>query len=260
MREEDINAGVAFLRRTPFLDAIRTDGLDRTDLRERFDVSRSTAYRTTVDLEERGLIEPTNAGYRLTPYGLTVVKAGERYVETLSAAERLQLLLEYVDHPLLADSLYLFADSEVITPEPDEPFRLIEWLMDRMTSVERYRSLVPTVGTAEQFDIPEERAEAGADMEVVFTHERLSGWAGAARERLAATLGLPNCNGFVAAEEPFPLQIFDETVMIVGVDDEDGLPKVCVATERVEARDWAEAVFRRHRRRAEPVDVESLVA
>lgn len=260
MNQEDAEKGGALLRRTPLLDTIRAERPTRRDLRERFDLARTTAYRTTVDLEERDLVEPADEGYRLTPRGVGVAEAGKRYVESLETVERLHPLFDFVDHPLLHRSLHLFDDADVLTPDPDEPFRLTDWLVGQTAEADYYRSIDALMGTAQQFEIIVERAEAGADMEAVFTRQRLSGWADAAAEKVASVLRFPNCNAFVGDDLPFPLKIFDETVVVVGVEEETGLPGACVATKRADTRDWAEAVYRRCRQAADPVDVADLVA
>jgi hypothetical protein len=76
---------------------------------------------------------------------------------------------------------------------------------------------------------------------------------------MAAVLRHPNCNAFVGDDLPFPLKIFNETVVVVGVDEETGVPGACLATDRAETLDWAEAVYRRCRNAADPVDPDNLV-
>lgn len=260
MDHEGLDEEAALLKRKHVLDALRDERLTRRDIEDRFDVARTTAYRTTVALEEQGLIESTDAGYRPTPHGVAVAAAGERYAEGLAAAERLRPLIEYLDHPLFVRSLHLFAEAEVRTPDPEDPFGLIEWLMDQLAGADRFRCLVDTIGPARWFEIAVERAEAGADMEAVFTREGLAQIDEEAAERVASVLRLPNCNAFVGEEVPFSLNTFDDTVIVAGNDSQTGLPAACAVTERAETWDWAEALFRRYRREADRVAAEDLVA
>lgn len=258
MRREDATEGATLLEQTPVLEAIREERLGRRDLQERFDVSRTTAYRTTVDLEERGLIERTDDVYRLTPHGVAVAAAGRRYAEGLAAAERLRPLLDSMAHPLFVRSLHLFADAEVLTPDPEEPFGLVEQLMDRLASADRYRCLVNTIGPARWFDIAADRAEIGVDMQAVFTRAGLAQIDDDAAERVATALRLPTCRAFVGEAVPFSLNTFDDAVVVVGEDERTGIPNACAVTEREEAWEWAESIFRRYRRAGDPVDPDDL--
>lgn len=260
MDDED-GEGAAFFEQRPFLAAIREEQLGRRGLEQRFDVSRTTIYRTTADLEDRGLIEPTNGSYRLTAHGLAVTAAIDQYHDTLTTAERLAPLVEFVDHPILLRSLHLFADAELLTADPGEPYWLTEWLTGQLAEVDFFRGLDPVMGNAQQHEIGLERVEAGADIASVISRTRVAEWGDVTTEQLAAAKQrLGECNAYVGDDLPFTLQIVDETVVVVGLDDETGLPAVCAVTERAETRDWAEALYRRYRRGAEPVDVEELAA
>jgi predicted transcriptional regulator len=253
--------GAAFLEQQPILAAIREEPLGRGDLEQRFDVSRTTIYRATADLEDRGLIEPTNGNYRLTAHGLAVTASIDQYHDSLAAAERLAPLLEFVDHPILLRSLHLFEDAELLTADPGEPYWLTEWLTTQLAEVDFFRGLDPVMGNAQQHEIGLERVEAGADIASVISRTRVAEWGTTTADQLAAAKRrLGECNAFVGDDLPFTLQVVDETVVVVGLDDETGLPAVCAVTERAETRDWAMALYRRYRRNAEPVDVEGLVA
>lgn len=260
MDEADVVEGATLLERIPILVALREERLGRRDLQEHFDVSRTTAYRTTVDLEERGLIERTNDHYRLTPHGVAVAAAGERYADGIEAAERLSPLLESMHHPLFVDSLHLFADAEVLTPDRDDPFGLVEWLMDQLATADRFRCLVNTIGPARWFELAADRAEAGVDMEAVFTRAGLGRIDDAAAERVASVLRYPTCNAFVGEEIPFSLNTFDDAVIVVSEDERTGIPNACAVSERTETWEWAESIYRRYRRAADAIEPDELVA
>lgn len=260
MDEEDAADGAALLQRTPVLDEIRGEHLSRGDLQERLDISRTTAYRTTVELEERGLVERTNGDYRLTPRGVAVAATGERYLDGLVAAERLQPVLETMHHPLFVGSLHLFADAEVLTTDPDDPFGLAQSLMERLATADRYRCLVNTIGPAQWFEIAADRADAGVDMAAVFTRDGIAQIDDEAAERVASVLDHPTCRAFVGEDVPFSLNTFDDAVVVVSEDERTGIPHACAISERTEAWEWAESIFRRYRRAAEPVDGDELLA
>lgn len=260
MNEEDATKGAALLERTPVLHALREEPLGRSDIQERLDVSRTTAYRTTVDLEERGLVERTNGDYRLTPRGLAVAATGDRYADGLAAAERLEPFLSSVHHPDFVHSLHLFADAEVLTPDRDDPFGLIESLMERLAAADRFRCMVDVVGPARWFDVAAERAAEGVDIEAVFSRTSLAQLDEDAAATMAQSLRLPTCDAFALDDIPFALNTFDESVIVVGEDEDTGIPNACVVTDRRDAWEWAESIFRRYRQAADPIEAEDLVS
>lgn len=261
MREDDVGACVDFLERGPLLAAIQEEPLDRRELEQRFDVSRTTVYRATVDLEERGLIEQTDGSYRLTSHGRGVTAAIDQYQNSLAAVDRLGPLLEYVDHPILLRSLHLFEECEVLTADPGEPYWLTEWLTARLAETDFFRGLDPLMGNAQQHEVGLERVEAGADVASVISRTRVSEWGNTTTEQLAAAKRrLGECNAFVGDDLPFSLQIYDETVVVVGLDGETGVPAACAVTEFPAARDWAMALYHRHRRESEPLEIDELPA
>jgi predicted transcriptional regulator len=261
MRDDAVEDGGTFLKRNPLLAAIKEEQLGRRDLEQRFDVSRTTIYRATEYFEDRGLIEPLNGGYRLTPRGQGVSAAIDQYHDLLAAADHLAPLIEYVDHPMFLRSLHLFEDAELLTADPGEPYRLTEWLTGKLAETDFFRGVDPVMGNAQQHEVGLERVEAGADIASVISRTRVAEWGDLTADRLAAAKRrLGECNAFIGDDLPFTLQIYDETVVVVGLDDDTGLPVVCAVTDRVDTRDWAMALYRRYRRAAEPVDVEGLAA
>lgn len=260
MNEEDAADGAALLHRIPVLAALKEEHLSRGDLQERLDISRTTAYRTTVALEGRGLIERTDDHYGLTPQGVAIAAIGERYADGLAAADRLEPFLSSVHHPDFVHSLHLFADAEVLTSDRDDPFGLIESLMDRLAAADRFRCMVDVVGPARWFDVAAERAAEGVDIEAVFSRTSLAQLDEDAAASMAKSLRLPTCDVFVLDDIPFALNTFDESVIVVGEDEDTGIPNSCVVTDRRDAWEWAESLFRRYRRAAEPIEAEDLVA
>jgi len=260
MHQDEVEDALSLLKRLPFLSAIRDERLTRRELQERLGVTRTTVYRTTVDLEERELIERTDAGYRLTARGVGATAATEYYGESLALTNRLRPLLEFVDHPLLLRSLHLFADAEILRLDPNEPLRIGDWMRTRIGRTDRYRSLGSAYGSGQRLDEVVESAKAGTSMEVVYSRRDLQWWFDLGEEQMSTILAQPNCTAYVHDDLPSPLNLFDDTVVVVGVDERTGLPGVCAVTACVEAADWAETMFRRYRREAEPVDVEELVA
>lgn len=259
MNHEGVEEEIGILQRRDLLDALREECLTRRDIEERFDVARTTAYRMTVEFEELGVIESTDNGYRLSPYGNAAATACSRFDEILTAGKRLKPLLDLEDHPLFVNSLHLFVDADVYTPDPDDPFWLIEWLMGQLAAADRYRCLVTTIGQPRQFDIAAERAQAGVDTEAIFPKEGLDNLEPEAAEAIAESIRHPNSRAFALDDVPFSLNTFDDTVIVAGNEDRTGLPAACAVTDRPETWDWAEATYARFRRRAEPVEPEDLV-
>lgn len=258
MRQEEAEAASALLKRAPLLAAMRTGTVTRRALQERFDLARTTAYRATVDLEERGLIERTGDGYELTSTGRAVVDSSGRYLESLAATERLRPLLEHVDEPDLLGSLHVLDDAEVMVADADEPFRLIDWWTEQSAVVDRLRILTVSTGRRKGFETIAGRVDAGADVEVVFSPNALEGAHRVAPDLLDQFVRREPPPAYVHREIPFNLAIFDDTVAVVGTDADTGIPAVYVVSDETDAREWAERFYRRYRRESEPVTASDL--
>ena len=258
MRRDDAEEASVLIKRVPLLAAMRSGPLDRNDLQARFELARTTVYRATVDLEERRLIERTTDGYELTPEGVAVVESSDRFLESLRASERLRPLLELVDDPRLTGSLYAFADAEVIVADERDPYRPVHWWIDATESVDRLRVLTVSAGRREGFETTGNRVDDGADVEVVFTPDALTGAHRVAPDIIDAFVREAPGRAFVHPDLPFTLAIFDDTTAIMGTDERTGIPAVCAVTDAVDAREWATRVYNQYRREAEPVTVADL--
>lgn len=258
MRQVDADEGITVLKRAPILAALATGPLTRRDLQDRFDLSRTTAYRVTVDLEDRGLIERIDRGYELTAKGVAVAGSCDRFVVSLQVGDRLSPLLEHVDDPELTGSLDVFADATVLVANEHEPFRLIEWWTDRLRTVERMRSLTVSAGRTSDFELVINRMEAGADIEAIMSPQALESSKRTAGTVVADFVDRFPGRTFVHDNVPFNCTIFDDTVAIAGVDQHTGVPAAHVSTDASHAREWAERLYARYRRSAGAVTPEQL--
>lgn len=76
---EDLDLLIDLLRRSPLLEELRGDRVDRAELQDRLAVSRSTSHRHTRMLGELGVIEKTNGEFQLTASGKLLTDATSRF-------------------------------------------------------------------------------------------------------------------------------------------------------------------------------------
>lgn len=251
----DSGRAMDVLRRLPVLAACRDDPLDRRRLSEVADLSRTTAYRATTDLAERGLLEETGAGYRTTPRGRALLAATEEFRTGLATVEGLAPLFDVVSHPELLEHAHLLTDPTVIVADATNPYRVVERVLERYEATERSRGTItnPTAGEAIDTALPElgekEHIERILTASALEAHDTIAG------EQFRAATEREGLSLLTAADEavPFTFAIDDEDVTVVGHDPTTGLPTVHVASANPAARDWLERVYGRCRGAAEPV-------
>ncbi|WP_256302038.1 helix-turn-helix transcriptional regulator [Haloarchaeobius salinus] len=255
MDDSDHDAAISLLRRTPVLLACSESTLTRRQLTETTTLSRTTAYRATVTLEERGFLEKTDAGYRTTAHGAALLASSEYYLSAIDTVDRLAPLLELVDAPELTANAHLLGDAEVIVADSSNPYRVV----DRVT--ERFEETTNSRGTIANPTASEAMSRAGhslADKELIeriFTASALETHETVAGDEFHDVVSADSLSIYVADDEtvPFSFAIDDEDVTIVGHDPATGLPTVHVESDRPAARTWLEGVYEECRRTATPI-------
>jgi len=254
MDQSALGRDTELLQRTPVLAACRDGPVGRSTIAERADCSRTTAYRATTDLEQRGLLEQGDGGYRLTGLGVTALDRIERFRAELDGARHLESVLEHIDAPELRANVHLFADATVAVASPQNPNAPIEPWLEHFESFDRCRTLVvagcPRAVTRQGV----EHARNGVDFESICTPLALEADQNASEEAFETIATAESPSLYTNPDLPFTMGIIDEWVIIGGFDDETALPTVSVTTDDPDAREWADELYRRCRAEAVPLD------
>ncbi|WP_415381689.1 helix-turn-helix transcriptional regulator [Halosimplex sp. TS25] len=256
MDGSDTDEAVTLLRRATVLSACQEAALTRRQLTERVDTSRTTIYRATVALEERGLVQKTGKGYLTTPYGRALVAATEAFLDAVEAVDRLEPLLDIVDHPDLVEHAHLFTDARVTVADASDPYRVVDRVMERLEGTTRSRGTLASVTSVQALEGATPRLEGTDSIERVFAASALEGHETTGGEAFADVVADDTVTVLVADDDavPFSFAIDDEGVTIVGHDPATGLPTVHGESDSATARSWLETLYEQCREGARPIE------
>jgi len=259
MDGSDTDEASSLLRRASVLSACREAALTRRQLTERVDASRTTIYRATVALEERGLVRKTGNGYRTTAYGQALVAATEAYLDAIEAVDRLEPLLDIVDSPALVEHAHLFSGARVTVADASDPYRVVDRVMERLEGTSRSRGTLTNVTAVQALEGANPRLEATESIERIFAASALEGHETVGGEAFADVAADETVTILVADDDtvPFSFAIDDEGVTVAGHDPATGLPTVHIESESAGARSWLETLYDQCRERARPVQFDA---
>lgn len=138
----------ALERRGSLLARLDEEPHDIRDLRDELDVSRSTVYNATRELEALELITRSEDGFQLTLFGRFALQKYSQFVTELTDLCDVEPELAVLS-PDLAIPPDTFVDAEIVTaePQPHAPDRPLEAFQRFVQSVDRLRGFGPVTGT-----------------------------------------------------------------------------------------------------------------
>lgn len=240
-------------QRRDVLGAVESEGGDVRDLRDALDLSRSTVYEATRELEGLGLLARGDDGFELTPFGRTAVEVHDRCRGALDTLCEVRTELAGLQgEATLAPALCHEAD--VVRAEPHAPDRPFEAMEEFFADATRMRGFVPVTGTRYIEGVNEALAADGTFTLDVVTEDRVveyllsnhpeavDRWTASDRVRLFE----------IGTRLPFGLLIEEEPTPSVGVllYDDGGQLRVLLRAERRMAVAWGREQFAAYRDRA----------
>ena len=255
MDQSALERDVALVQRAPVLAACRDGPVGHSTIAERADCSRTTAYRATADLEDRGVLERTDGGYRLTNLGVTVLGHVERFRATLDGARHLRPVLDCIDTPELRENTRLFADATVMVATPDAPYAIEQHLESIIADADEC-----IYGGATSFGSPTtlartvERVEAGVEFEWALPRAVLDRIVSQHGELHATVRAHDNATVYVLEDVVVDFSVYDDTLVLTGFDDDRGTLSAVATTDDPEARAWADGIFATYRERGQRLD------
>lgn len=248
--------GLSYLARSETRPAIlsalpESGGVERRELRERVDASRSTLVRALDRMGEFGWVDDADEGYRLTALGEFVADSFEAVREDFETANGLSAFLERVPAHEFDLDPHLLADARVTAATPAEPLAPVDRVVEIRADSERVRELSSVVArdSAEQVA---ERATEGSH-EVVLTADVVESLTSGSEYGEAFESALGTVDFYVHdGDFPFLLALLDDRVAL-GVVDEHDRPQVLVESADDEVYEWAERTYREYRNAADPL-------
>lgn len=241
--EEDVAEAV--LRRRRVLEACTERELDRRELVEQTGLSRTTAYRATVELQERGWLAQTTDGYRTTDRGGALVGAADAFLASVDAIERLEPLFAAVPSPELRANAHLLGAPRVTTVDASNPYRVVDRALERLETAEYARGVSSSINDAEALEQATAMIDDVERLEWIFAESALEAHETVTDEAFFDAIDRPHVDLGVVPNDaiPFSYTVDDDDVTITGHDANTGLPTVLVESDAPAARAWLETRF-----------------
>lgn len=244
------------LRRSPFLDCLSGEVMDKRALVGELECSRSTVNRGIRELEALDLIEYADGGYRITPLGEEVAAGFTEVAETVELRLEFDPFLQWMPDEEFGLDLELLRDAELVVPKSGDPYRVINRHINRLKRMEEGYFLLPFAGGHAIETAHDRVIRHGAECEVIVTQtvaymfQEDQNYVKTVTEMIEA-----DCvNIFRAkAEMPFALGVIDERVQIIVEESEE--PRALVETDSDEVRSWAKDVYGEYKAEAEPLRI-----
>lgn len=254
MNHTTIESLQGVLQRNHVLDAYRDGPASRMTIADRAGCSRATVYRAESHLDDQGLIEKTEEGYRITGAGRTVLDQIAQFQVGLEGVLQLQPLLSHVDASILTENIHLLVDAELVEDDPSNPYN-IEHYVRSLTGKARDRivGLTGSLGSPMLIETTYKQVCAGSDLEWTLTRESFDHFRTTFGDIGEAIITHEDTTFYVFDEVPFDLAIYDQTLAIFGFDYTRGVLAVVAVTDDPDAVAWGGHIIDECRTQAERV-------
>lgn len=231
------------VRQSPMLAALQEEPLPPRELRDRLDVSKSTAHRNAHSLADRGLLRKSDGKYTLTEFGRAVVDVVVNFEEDMATITRLAPVFEAVAGIEPPCPLRAFEDATVTSTESGDPFGPLARFVSLVQETDSLRMFDSYAIAPTYMDEIHRRILDGMETYVIERHEIAEDIMKSYPRKCVRLCASEYFTPKLIDDLPFGLVIFDHRIGIGVRDSESGTPHAFVDTAAPEARDWAEAVF-----------------
>jgi predicted transcriptional regulator len=232
------------------LEVLSADApLDRRGLESRLDSSYRTVVRNVTAFEERGYLEETEQGLRLTPFGSHLADELAEFAAATDVAVEFKPLLRHAPPALREIDPRNLAGAELLVASQSDPFSILDRILTLRAEATRIREIAPGV-QKESIDqlAARVRSEEVVDVEAVLSQSASD----------AAESRVDYRDGHAAAVESDEVDIYvhpghisffagvvDDTVAIAVSKDEQ--PYALAVSEDPDLRATVESLFEKYR-------------
>lgn len=239
---------IELVRRGPVLAALREEGsMDRRELEQHLDVSKSTVHRFTRSLRDHNLIERSGGEFVLTPLGEVSAAEVAAFEASIETAWALAPVLEAASAHGVDVDIGAFSDATVTTAAPGHPYRPVNRFMSLVEGTDTLRGLDPASINPLHFDAIYERIVDGMETDAVFPPSVVEELLASNPDRARAAFESGNLTLWVHDDLPFGLTLCDDRVGVGVYDAETGLLRLYADTDGSAAREWADEVYADYR-------------
>lgn len=228
--------------------------LHRDQLKRTSEVSRTTLQRNLDVLVEEGWVRNSGVTYWITSCGELVAEVVLDLVETVGIVNQLQEVFRWIPVSEVDVDLRLLADAEVWTPEPGDPYAMMNRHVQLLRTMDSGRGVLAVTGLHPHKAVSEAVVRHDANVELVATPE-VAETLTSTPQYAPLTEEMVETGRFdlsvYEGEVPFSLVIADDGVHVVV--DEEGDPRALLESGSDEVREWATGVYEEYRREATPI-------
>lgn len=242
-------------RRQPILRACRDASPSRRELVAETGRSRATVYRATVELEEQGLLEERDGGYRTTAKGQALSHVVEDCLTGIVTVDRLDPLFEYVDHPELLSHAPLLADADLTVADEDHIYRANERVLELWGRSDRVRMAAVAPGSRVCLEEGAKTTrENDVDVELCIHSDAIPGREQRESDAFDTSEALACFETSASEAIPFTFMLCDDDVSAIAGHNEVSIPVVLAETDDRRAYQWLENLYETCTANAEPTE------
>lgn len=239
--------------RLEFLLLLRDTPMEKPELVDELDVSRSTVDRGLRELETLDLIEySAHEGYKPTLCGRLLAQEYVRLQTTAARIDRTQELLLALPADVEFDPVVL-EGADVIVANNAAPFVPGTVVEDLLRGAFRLRGLARAYSHPGAFEVFSDLVEDGTRVEVVFQKGMIEHLLDATATDVHRLLDAEHVDPYVIDDVPYGLFLVDhvaDTTGCVLVYESDNHLKGVIANDTADALEWFEAVYESYKSRA----------
>ncbi|MFP8957998.1 helix-turn-helix transcriptional regulator [Natrialbaceae archaeon A-CW3] len=251
---QDLDLLIDLIRRSPLLEELQEESLDRAELQDRLNVSKSTSHRHTRLLDELGVIEKVDGEFRLTESGALLTDAMIRFKHEATSSLRLAPVLEAIQNAPIEIDSGAFAGATVTSAEKGDPYSPVARFVELVGETETLRGFDLDAIAPIYMDEVQQRIVNGMQTEDIarpeVTRNALEGYPGKCFD--ACVSG--NLTVQLHDDLPFALALFDHRVGIGVCEAGSSQLRVFIDTDSPEVHEWAEAVYETYESPAIPLE------
>lgn len=253
---------VAFLansaNRIDVLQMLADDAHSRRELVAVTDASRPTVGRVLGEFVERNWVERTGRQYDLTPLGRLVIRSFTDVLSDMETELKLRRAVQWIPTERVGFDLEVFADANVSTPEPGSSHQPINRFIELAEGADSARGFGIATLAPKSAETLFRKACSGVETEIIYPstvlEDNLLSTPDATRDAIDNGTLLP----MVHEDLPCGLYIFDNRVIIGGYNRDTGVLRVVLDIDDPDALEWAETLYSRYCREADPFNSENL--
>lgn len=239
----DVDLLIDLLHRSPLLEVLDGEALDRRDLQERLGISRSTCHRHTRLLRDHGVVERHDGAFRLTESGQLLADAMGRFKREATSALELAPLLAALETAPVDIDRDAFLGATVTSAERGDPYSPVARFVELTRETSTLRGMDMDVVAPLYLEEIQRRIVAGMDTEDIARPDAARNALDDYPEKCMEACLSGHLTIKLRGNLPFALAIFDDRVGVGVVEPGTRSLRLFVDTDDPAVREWAEAIY-----------------